>query len=63
MPSFSKVFEALEDNRREILVESNHALDVIKTLRTGSLEDFESKDEMIEEIENSIRTILNIVSK
>jgi L-lactate utilization protein LutB len=60
---FSKIFESLEENRREILKESNYALDLIKNLKNGKIDGFENTNELIEEIEKTVEIILNIVSK
>lgn len=61
--AISKIYEALEDNRKEILDNVNHALDVLKDYNTGNLGLFNSKHEMIQEVEHCLGEILEVVSR
>ena len=60
---FSKIFIALENSRREVLKESNYALDLIAMMKDGNLGDFKNEKEVLEELQSTLEIILKVAER
>lgn len=58
----SKAFELIKESRRTINNDTKWALDLVKELKQGKIESFETEEELIQELESVLESVLNTIN-